>query len=46
MYGTFDKCFDMDKLAVGCFILKVNMCENRQKQQKEAFSNFVGKPKK
>ena len=33
-----------DKLAVGCFISKVSLCENRQKQQKEAFSYFDWKP--
>ena len=29
-----------DKLPVGSFISKISLCENRQKQQKEAFSYF------
>ena len=29
-----------NKLALVCFVLKVNLCENHQKQQKEAPSYF------
>ena len=33
-----------NKLALVCFILKVNLCENLQKQQNETPSYFEWKP--